>query len=327
MVQDSILVREDYMGNKDKVGGYVSNTGYTYKTCTHVHSPIKIGDYTMYATGSRHMTQAVCNMYVPKDLGVYLDIGTWQGVRLVAPLSHNETKSKIPVLNDYYGEVIYIRWPDFQGLGQDRFKRLVNMVYRSLQKDKTVEVGCIGAHGRTGTLLAGLLVKIEGLGAWEAIKAVRDRYCAMAIETLAQEDMVFVYSGEPIPVSTKTAYNIPTYTSGGYGSYDKDYTGYSKLFETADDGEYWNFCDEGLDCEKYGHCRHYDEETDTCCDCNYLSEMSDEYDAIAIGDEEYAGKDIDDETVMKLLEVIADSKELVERQKQQKGGRNFYALD
>jgi protein-tyrosine phosphatase len=52
-----------------------------------------------------------------------------------------------------------------------------------------VEVGCLGAHGRTGTALAALAV-LAGHPADDAVAWVRRTYCDRAVETDEQADFV-----------------------------------------------------------------------------------------------------------------------------------------
>lgn len=54
-------------------------------------------------------------------------------------------------------------------------------------KGETVEVGCIGGHGRTGTILACMAVLA---GETDPIQFIRNIYCERAVETSSQE--VFV---------------------------------------------------------------------------------------------------------------------------------------
>jgi len=55
-----------------------------------------------------------------------------------------------------------------------------------------IELGCWGAHGRTGTAVACLAV-LDGLVPDTAVAWVRDNYCARAIETADQEAFVAAF--------------------------------------------------------------------------------------------------------------------------------------
>lgn len=50
-----------------------------------------------------------------------------------------------------------------------------------LDRGQSVEVGCLGGHGRTGTALACLAV-LAGLGE-DPVRWIRARYCQHAVET------------------------------------------------------------------------------------------------------------------------------------------------
>jgi hypothetical protein len=104
---------------------------------------------------------------VAPDLGVYLD-PAWQPI-----------------------------WPhvviDWEDLGlptdRDRFSAAINDVLDRARSGQTVEVGCLGGHGRTGTFLAVLAVR-AGEPPRSAVEWVRAHYCQDAVETVEQE--VFV---------------------------------------------------------------------------------------------------------------------------------------
>jgi protein-tyrosine phosphatase len=78
-------------------------------------------------------------------------------------------------------------WPDL-GVPREppRFRRAMHWLLRQAADGKRVEIGCAGGHGRTGTTLAALLV-LQGMPA-----AIRSRYCAEAIETKGQSQMLQV---------------------------------------------------------------------------------------------------------------------------------------
>ena len=135
----------------------------------HVHTPVKIGPYTVYATGSKNLTWEVRMKYDVKDWAFYLDTGTWSGAREFNLIPYSEATSKIPIIEDDFGKIVAVRWPDMGVIGIDRFTRLVGLATRALKRKQSVEIGCIGAHGRTGTLLAGLFVKIENLSSLEPL--------------------------------------------------------------------------------------------------------------------------------------------------------------
>ena len=64
---------------------------------------------------------------------------------------------------------------------------------------RCVYLHCWGGHGRTGTLIACLIAFVEKKNEKEAIKAVRERYCKLAVESKSQEDFVRRFIEEVIP--------------------------------------------------------------------------------------------------------------------------------
>lgn len=83
-----------------------------------------------------------------------------------------------------------VAWPDF-GIPLDlRTLRdqLASTLARAAAGDH-VEIGCLGAHGRTGTALACLAI-IDGHDPDDAVAWVRANYCERAVETPEQEEFV-----------------------------------------------------------------------------------------------------------------------------------------
>lgn len=80
----------------------------------------------------------------------------------------------------------FINWPDF---GEPSY--LLGAVHKIIhalflaQKGSRVEIGCIGGHGRTGTILAVMTVMM-GRDPKQAIYHIRKHYCEFAIETPIQ---------------------------------------------------------------------------------------------------------------------------------------------
>ena len=101
------------------------------------------------------------------DFGLYLD-HHWQ-----PPWSHE-----------------YVEWPDFD-VPRDGAALTVALrdVLVRARAGQRVEIGCLGAHGRTGTALACLAV-LAGVESDRAVEWVRARYCERAVETLQQAEFV-----------------------------------------------------------------------------------------------------------------------------------------
>jgi hypothetical protein len=104
----------------------------------------------------------------PPDFGLYLD-QRWQQ----PPWPH-----------------AHVDWPDFGVPGDpDALLAALRDVHARAQAGERVEIGCLGAHGRTGTALATLAI-LAGYPADDAVAWVRTTYCAKAVETPEQAAFV-----------------------------------------------------------------------------------------------------------------------------------------
>ncbi len=147
---------------------------------------MKIGEHTVYASGySSDTLRALAE--TPVQAGTFLD-AKWNSHRGGA-LPNSD-------------HVVVIDWTDFGVVDVDKFDGLVNTVVGHLEVDESVDVACLGGHGRTGTLLAGLLIAIEGLDGSEAISTIRSRYCEQAVGGENQPQLIRDYaarrSGESV---------------------------------------------------------------------------------------------------------------------------------
>lgn len=73
------------------------------------------------------------------------------------------------------------------------FIKLVDWIVSCLVAGKKVHVGCIGGHGRTGTVLAAVVSIM--LGERDAISYVRKHYCKKAVESKVQVDFLVKHFG------------------------------------------------------------------------------------------------------------------------------------
>jgi hypothetical protein len=88
----------------------------------------------------------------------------------------------------------HVDWPDF-GLPTDvpaLRTQLENLLSRA-RAGQRVELGCLGAHGRTGTALACAAVLV-GIAPDEAVGWVRSSYCEKAVETSEQAKFVSTFA-------------------------------------------------------------------------------------------------------------------------------------
>lgn len=66
----------------------------------------------------------------------------------------------------------------------ETFKKLISWLAVQVRLGHKVHIGCIGGHGRTGTVLAALVHEMTGNV--KAIQYVRDNYCQKAVESDVQ---------------------------------------------------------------------------------------------------------------------------------------------
>lgn len=87
------------------------------------------------------------------------------------------------------------------------FNSLIDWLAVQLAAKKKVHLGCIGGHGRTGTVMAALVKVMTGEKA--AIEYVRANYCTRAVESLVQVDFLAQHFGIDRAEATKTY--VPRY--------------------------------------------------------------------------------------------------------------------
>lgn len=90
------------------------------------------------------------------------------------------------------------------------FDACVDVAIAAMAEGKTVHVGCLSGHGRTGMFLSALTHKLIGQQLKEenisAIDYVRDNYCAKVVETL--EQVLFLHANYDIDIPIKQKEDI-----------------------------------------------------------------------------------------------------------------------
>lgn len=102
------------------------------------------------------------------------------------------------------------------------FRNMVVWLGQQLQAGKKVHVGCIGGHGRTGTLFAALRAHL--MQDPDPITHVRQNYCEKAVESLEQIEFLAKYYGAKPVMALKAALK-----SGGHGHGKSVKTMYGKI--------------------------------------------------------------------------------------------------
>jgi hypothetical protein len=173
-------------GPKYAVTGAISQ-GARVPMCYHHMTPLQFqgldNTYTVHLSGSSHLKHTPDVKELP-TVGVYLDTG-WLSGRLAC-------NSDVP-LDLTQPLSLYIGWPDFGALDLELLAEAIDWLIPHLYSNKsTIEIACVGGHGRTGTFLAAVMIH-EGWAVKDAIEYIRGGYCNKAIETVDQEDMLAQY--------------------------------------------------------------------------------------------------------------------------------------
>lgn len=93
----------------------------------------------------------------------------------------------------------------------EEFLKLINWIKVQLEKDLKVHVGCIGGHGRTGMVLAGL---VSLFGEKDAITYVRKHYCQKAVESSSQVKFLGTHCGILPVTGSKSSTGVSGGTKG-----------------------------------------------------------------------------------------------------------------
>lgn len=141
--------------------------------CYESHPPLKLGGHQIYGGSCSHPIIHDADVYVGFD---------------------SSMKSSPLALPWNEGESFLFRITDaLAPSNPTEFAALIDWLAVQLIANKKIHLGCIGGHGRTGTVLAAL-TKVM-LGEVDAITYVRDNYCKKAVESEAQVDFLVKHFG------------------------------------------------------------------------------------------------------------------------------------
>ena len=179
----------------DKIG---IKPGKSFRSCQHHLQPFtfKVGkqEYTLF--GSAYSDRKSKAQAEKAGVCAFLD-NRW--MKEYSPVWMNLSMA----INDdgphwlgnlsYQTPTIFLDWPDMGVLEIEDLKPVVE--YLASKIHMGIEIGCMGGHGRTGTLMALIMVQL-GCKPGKAIKTIRKDYCHRAIETQKQEDLIKAYAEE-----------------------------------------------------------------------------------------------------------------------------------
>jgi hypothetical protein len=165
-----------------------------YDACSHNLDPFPLPDgKTLYLSASRDARGEKSAGFKDPTSGIYLD-PSWQsisGTNFLTNTGMLDGGSKY--------RVTFVRWPDMRAIEHQLLDVLLAFIHMELQNGETVEFGCIGGHGRTGSLAAAVLIGLYDMDAKDAIAYVRKHHCKKAVESVSQEKMLYELSKMPYP--------------------------------------------------------------------------------------------------------------------------------
>jgi len=149
-------------------------------SCRHAGEVVPVGPYEVMAGGT-----------------MYLQSQDLQRADVLVPLTDEWARL---LRNGHRYDVLPAILPDFGGVPKNWRNFLCGKVLPLLEEGKKVLAFCTAGHGRTGTFLASLIAILESREQTpDPIKAVWERYCEEAVETLAQAEGIFAIRGEELP--------------------------------------------------------------------------------------------------------------------------------
>lgn len=89
----------------------------------------------------------------------------------------------------------------------EEFSQLIDWLILQLTANKKVHLGCLGGHGRTGTVLAALVARF--MGRKDAIEYVRANYCKKAVESSEQVAFLMKHFGVDHAAPSKEEIPMP----------------------------------------------------------------------------------------------------------------------
>ena len=174
--------------NKDPWEDNESVTEYRGKTqsytakCAHSHPALKFKvegkEYKIYG--------GACASPIVKDADVYIGLDRFE---MGGSNQWPWEKSKIKKAIEFAFHITDMAAPS----NATDFKNMIDWVCNQLHEGKKVHVGCMGGHGRTGTVLVAVYAQMTGDK--DAIQYVRQHYCTKAVESKEQVNFLMKHYG------------------------------------------------------------------------------------------------------------------------------------
>lgn len=199
------LVARDYGGSLPFDFGdspvVKSATKGNYQPCYKTHPPLELVNGLLIYGGS-------CHSPVVKDATVYVGLDYSMAY---AHMAHPWEE----------GHAIHYPITDTKAPSDAQsFAAMVDWLAEQILAGSKVHAGCVGGHGRTGTLLAALVKVMRGEKA--AIDYVRTHYCKKAVESDSQVTFLVKHFGIDKAEASKAHYDYPKSYPSKKGAKAKD---------------------------------------------------------------------------------------------------------
>ncbi len=153
-------------------------------SCYESHPPLRLGDHgEIYGGSCIRPAHTACDIYIGLDHAMQY------------------TDRSFPWT--YGNEFLYSILDGKTPRKKENFRKLIVWVAQSIHENKSIHVGCIGGHGRTGMFLAALVAYLEVDD--DPIAYVRKHYCDRAVESVAQINYLHKEFGCPKAEGSKSA--------------------------------------------------------------------------------------------------------------------------
>lgn len=168
-----------------------SSTGGQFARCYESHPALDVGEFKIYG-GS-------CFSPIVDDADVYIGLDSGMKISRVYPWDEEDGPIKVlfPIRDMHAPD-------DVEG-----FKKMIDWIIVQLISHKKVHVGCIGGHGRTGTVFAALVASM--MQEKDAITYVRKHYCEKVVESQEQINFLSKHYGVTPVKPTKGHGHFPEY--------------------------------------------------------------------------------------------------------------------
>lgn len=183
---------EDALGSP---GSWAKHHQKSYKSCYHSHPALDLAGFKVYGGN--------CFTPVVLDADIYVGLqsgGMFTGLR--------PWERETPVIAVEFS-IVDQRAPS----SPKEFEKMVEWLCNQLHEGKKIHIGCIGGHGRTGTVLTAM-AKVMMPELTAPIEYVRQNYCKKAVESSEQVKFLMKYYGAE-NASVKEPLSHTSY-GGGY---------------------------------------------------------------------------------------------------------------